>query len=281
MAVGASTAWSCAATRSGEVRTSCRICSISASSSSPSCRAIASPSKVVRVRTSARSASSMSSSGSATRRSSPMAVAARCAAEQAAVEARGRSDMTAEAGERLVTAMRGLSSRVAQVRPEDLGRPTPCTEWDVRALLEHVIGELLWTEPLLAGKTIADVGARLEGDHVGSDAAAACAAGVAVAADAVIGVTDWSAPVHVSYGDVPAASYVAEVATDVLVHTWDVARAVGADEELDDELVQLALERLAGQEDMLAASGLFATPVPVPGDAPAQTRLLAALGRTP
>jgi len=189
--------------------------------------------------------------------------------------------MTAEAGERLVRAMRGFSSRAQEVRSDDLGRATPCAEWDVSALVEHVIGELLWTSPLLAGRTIADVGSSLEGDHVGSDAVAGTAAAISAAQDAVVGVTDWSAPVHVSYGDVPAHSYVDEVATDVLVHTWDLARAVGADEHLDDELVQLALERVAGQAEMLAASGLFDAPVPVGDDAPAQTRLLAALGREP
>jgi uncharacterized protein (TIGR03086 family) len=177
--------------------------------------------------------------------------------------------------------MRGCSSRVAAVRPEDLTRSTPCSDWDVRALLEHVIGELLWTAPLLAGQTIADVGDRLEGDHVGSDAAAGWAAAVGVAQDAVVGVTDWSAPVHVSYGDIPGHEYIDQVATDVLVHTWDLARAVGADEQLDNELVQLALEGVRAQADLLAASGLFAAPVPVADDAPAQTRLLAALGRTP
>ena len=187
--------------------------------------------------------------------------------------------MTAEAGERLVTAMRGFTARVEQVRPEDLGAPTPCSDWDVRALLEHVIGELLWTAPLLAGKTIADVGDDLEGDHVGTDAAAGWASAVATAEDAVVGVTDWSAPVHVSYGDIPGHDYIDQVATDVLVHTWDLARAVGADEQLDNELVQLALEGVGAQADMLAASGLFGTPIPVAGDAPAQTRLLALLGR--
>ena len=188
--------------------------------------------------------------------------------------------MTAEAGERLVTAMRGFSARVEQVRPTDLGSPTPCADWDVRALVEHVVGELLWTSPLLAGQTIADVGDRLDGDHVGSDAAAGWAAAVAAAEDAVVGVTDWSAPVHVSYGDIPSHAYVDEVATDVLVHTWDLARAIGADEQLDDHLVQLALEKVTQQKDLLAASGLFGTPVPVPDDAPSQTQLLAMLGRS-
>ena len=179
-----------------------------------------------------------------------------------------------------MTALRGFATRAEQVVPEDVGRPTPCTDWDVRALLDHVAGELLWMSPMLAGKTIADVGNALDGDHLGSDVRAGWSAAMAAAQDAVVDVTDWSSAVHVSYGDVPAHAYVDEVATDVLVHTWDLARALGADEQLDGELVQLALERVDGQQDALAASGMFGSPVPVADDAPPQARLLAALGRT-
>jgi uncharacterized protein (TIGR03086 family) len=185
----------------------------------------------------------------------------------------------AAAGERLTRALRGFAARVEQVTPENVGGPTPCTDWDVRSLLDHVAGELLWMPPLLAGKTIGDVGDSLDGDHLGSDVRAGFAAATEAAQGAVVDVTDWSAAVHVSYGDVPAHAYVDEVATDVLVHTWDLARAVGADEHLDEELVQLALERVDGQQDALAASGMFGSPVPVAADAPPQVRLLAALGR--
>ena len=47
--------------------------------------------------------------------------------------------------------------------------PTPCTEWDVRALVNHVVGEDRWTRPLLQGMTIAEVGDRFDGDLLGDD----------------------------------------------------------------------------------------------------------------
>ncbi|GAB3848107.1 DinB family protein [Dactylosporangium cerinum] len=57
--------------------------------------------------------------------------------------------------------------------------PTPCAGWDVRALVQHVVEEDLWTVPLFAGRTVAEVGDVAAGDPL--DAAAA--AREAVAAD--------------------------------------------------------------------------------------------------
>src|SRR5689334_15822622 len=50
--------------------------------------------------------------------------------------------------------------------------PTPCSDWDVRTLVNHVVGELLWVPPLLEGRTIAEVGDRFDGDVLGDDPAA-------------------------------------------------------------------------------------------------------------
>ena len=61
---------------------------------------------------------------------------------------------------------------------------TPCAEWDVHQLVNHVVGEDRWTRPLVDGMTIADVGNSLDGDLLGDDpfAAARTAADEAVAA---------------------------------------------------------------------------------------------------
>ena len=182
------------------------------------------------------------------------------------------------AGERLAAAVAGFTARVGKVAPDDLSQPTPCTEWVVGQLVNHVVGELLWMPPMLEGRTIAEIGDRLDGDHIGSDAGAAWD-GAADAALRAVAATDPAQVVHLSYGDVPAAAYVGEVAIDVLIHTWDLARALGVDEQLDPQLVAAALARLEGHEDELAASGLFAPARPVAADADPQTRLLAAVGR--
>jgi uncharacterized protein (TIGR03086 family) len=68
---------------------------------------------------------------------------------------------------------------------------------------------------------------------------------------------------------------------DVLVHTWDLARATGADEALDADEVHRLLERTEPIADTLSESGHFGERVAVPDDADEQTRLLALTGRDP
>ena len=51
-----------------------------------------------------------------------------------------------------------FDSRMAEVGADDMGNPTPCTEWSVRDLINHLVNEDRWVAPLLAGKTIAEVG---------------------------------------------------------------------------------------------------------------------------
>lgn len=157
--------------------------------------------------------------------------------------------------------------------------PTPCTEWDVRALVNHVTVEQLWAVPLLAGSTIAEVGDRFDGDQLGDDPVAAWDR------DATAALATFGAPgaldrvVHLSYGDSPAAAYAEEMLSDLLIHGWDLSRGIGADDTLDAELVQHVYDLTAPRVDELQASGLFAPPVPVPDDADLQTRLLALVGR--
>jgi uncharacterized protein (TIGR03086 family) len=68
---------------------------------------------------------------------------------------------------------------------------------------------------------------------------------------------------------------------DVVVHTWDLARAAGLDEKLDPDEVHGMLEGMLPMDDMLRQSGQFGPRVEVPDDADEQTRLIAFTGRQP
>lgn len=169
-----------------------------------------------------------------------------------------------------------FSTRVAAVT--DWSAPTPDTDWDTADLVRHVIVEQQWVPPLLGGLTLADAQTRIR--PLDADLATLWQrySGLAIAAwDAV----PPAAPVHLSYATVTVDHYLREQVSDVTVHAWDLARAVGADEHLDPGLVAAVWEVLDDQRDLLGASGLFASPVPIQGDAPLQDRLLALTGRDP
>ena len=68
---------------------------------------------------------------------------------------------------------------------------------------------------------------------------------------------------------------------DVVIHTWDLARAVGAPEQLDADLCVIALNAARAMMGASDRSGLFAPPVPIGSDASTQERLLAVRGRDP
>lgn len=154
--------------------------------------------------------------------------------------------------------------------------PTPDHDWDVRALVSHVIEEQQWVPLLLAGRTVGEARSRLE--PLGDDLVAEWHR-YSTAATRAWASVEPTAKVNLSYDTVPASAYLREQASDVIVHTWDLSRAIGASELLDEALVAAAWTVFEPQKDTLEASGLFASPVPIAADASLQSRLLALTGR--
>lgn len=167
-----------------------------------------------------------------------------------------------------------FAARLANVT--DWEGETPDTEWNTRQLVTHVIDEQRWVPLLLAGHSVADAESRLE--PIGDDLVAAWAHFSTGALDAWAAV-DLDAPVQLSYDTVPARAYLSEQVSDVTIHSWDIARATNSAETLDDDLVAAVWTIFEPQRDTLELSGLFASPVPIPDDAPLLLRLLALTGR--
>jgi uncharacterized protein (TIGR03086 family) len=187
-----------------------------------------------------------------------------------------------EALDRAVTATAGV---VKSVGPGQLTAPTPCTEWTVRALLNHLIGTL-W----LAGALLSDApprhpmapGGLPAADLVGDDPAAAYAEAAAAALAAARAGDALTRDHPTPLGDMPGPLLAGFAALDIAVHGWDLATATAGYLHLGDDLAThlhaFAEQTLADQASRAARIG---PPVPADPRAPATDRLVAYLGRHP
>jgi uncharacterized protein (TIGR03086 family) len=190
-----------------------------------------------------------------------------------------RSGTTDHPGQLYARAMESAQRSIGGIRDEQWTAPTPCSEWSVRDIVNHLVGENLWAAELFRGKTIAEVGSRLDGDLVGADPIGAYARSVASAKAAVEAPGAMETTCHLSYGDETGAEYARQLFMDTLIHGWDIRRATGQDTRLDPDLVAACLpiaERLTAR---WRSAGIFGEGLEIAPDADPQTRLLALAGR--
>jgi uncharacterized protein (TIGR03086 family) len=168
-------------------------------------------------------------------------------------------------------ARQGFTKVVESVDPARWDAPSPCPDWDARGVVEHVIGfhDTLLLKPL-----------GVKADRPRDDTVARWKATDAALKEALrddVLDTDVEGPM----GSTTPRSLLPALTGDVLMHSWDLARAVGIDVELDPQLSAAALEMGQKNSDRLQASGMFGAPVPVPDDAPVADRMLGVFGRDP
>lgn len=175
---------------------------------------------------------------------------------------------------------------VAGIKPDQLGSPTPCSEWDVRSLLAHMIGQHYGFAAAARGE---------EGDRsvwdprpIGDDPAAQYATAVHEVATAfreegLLGRRFLLPEIHETVR-FPAPTAIGFHLLDYVVHGWDVARSLGAVARFDDDLVAAALavaEQIPQGESRLEPGAQFRPVVPVLDDASPMDRLIAMTGRSP
>ena len=163
---------------------------------------------------------------------------------------------------------------MASVTIGQLDGPTPCADWDVQQLIDHMVGGTDYllaalageAPPALAGRTVEDYTRGLEQLSSGLRAP---------------GSLDRMCMSPLGF-EWPVAQAVAGTFMDALIHTWDLATATGQDASLDPELVDACVEMfLPDMPQRGRATGLVGPAVVVPDDASAQNQLLAAMGRRP
>jgi uncharacterized protein (TIGR03086 family) len=170
---------------------------------------------------------------------------------------------------------------VGGVSAGQLADPTPCTDWDVRALLNHII---LWTaysaEQRAYGGSVAE-------DLMSKDFAAEPGFADDYAAQVGKAVAAWSDPaawereLDVMGSATPAADIAGLLIAETALHGWDLAVATGQEYHCDDATAAVVLGVVEAQAELFRQYQGFADPVPVSGDAPAFDRALALSGRTP
>jgi uncharacterized protein (TIGR03086 family) len=170
---------------------------------------------------------------------------------------------------------------VAGIDAAAYAQPTPCADWDVQALLNHLVAGNWWAARLARGETIEAVGDAYDGDVLTPSALGAYDESALAAASAFEAPGALDAPCAVSYGPVPGSVYAGHRFLDVAVHGWDLAVATGQPSPLEPALVDACWQVLEPQLDLLHASGMFGTEQPAPPGADATERLLRTLGRTP
>ena len=170
--------------------------------------------------------------------------------------------------------------RVRQILPDWWGASTPCEEWDVYELVNHVVVESLWTPILLAGHHPDTVGG-LDGDVIEGDPVDAWEQARAEAIDAVL-ESDPDAEVYLGQETISAARFVRQKTLDLAVHAWDLGRAIAGDEQLDPELVEAIGDLIEGNASHFAAgSEFFEASLPPDPDDDRWHRVLRILGRDP
>ena len=160
------------------------------------------------------------------------------------------------------------------IRPDQLTSPTPCTEWTVQDLLDHIVGG--------TGYLAAALGAEPTEPPTGATAAD-LAAGVAAClerlADPAALEHRSPSPLGFEWSGLEAT---AGTSMDVLVHTWDLASATGQDTALDSAVVDACVAMfLPAMPEGGRAAGIIGPAIEVADDASPQDRLLGSLGRQP
>jgi uncharacterized protein (TIGR03086 family) len=164
---------------------------------------------------------------------------------------------------------------------DDWSKPTPCTDWDVRTLVNHVVSEDRWTRPLVEGRTIAEVGNAFDGDQLGENPKGSATAAADEALTAVAERLPAGGKVHLSYGEEDIEEYIRQMVADHLIHGWDLAVAIGQNRNLDPDLVEEVAEWFRNREEMYRSGGAIAArPESAAGGNP-QADLLIAFGRNP
>ncbi len=169
---------------------------------------------------------------------------------------------------------------VSGIKETSWENETPCSDWNVRDVVNHIVYENVWMVALFNGRTIEEVGDEFEGDLVGSDPAGVYIE-TAKKVQAILAQPDaMSRECQISSGPITGAEYSKQLFLDTLIHGWDIAIGSKQDAALDEFLVQMCIPMAQAVADNKDYRAVFSAPARNPGNDNPQAHLLGLLGRT-
>ncbi|MFC0007366.1 TIGR03086 family metal-binding protein [Micromonospora siamensis] len=184
------------------------------------------------------------------------------------------------------TAVRATMALVDRVRPEDLGRPTPCAGWDLAALLAHMTAQHRGFAASAAGRgtSLDEWQTRPLGDDPATEYADAAEQVIAAFAAPDVPERTFALPEFGAEVRVPGLRAVSFHFIDYVVYGWDVARSLDLPFTLPAQLLHAAVpvaEAIPDGSGRLAPGAAFAPRLPAPDEPDPLARILALVGRPP
>ena len=170
---------------------------------------------------------------------------------------------------------------LANVKPDEFDKPTPCTNWKVRDLINHFVGGSYWFASSAAAGVSPDMGDETP-DFTGGDVVATYDAGIAQALEAFGDPGTAGRIIKLPFGEMPGSAFMGLAMTDTFQHGWDLARATDQKPDFDQTFAEqlLAGARKAINPAFRSPEGhVFGPEQPIADTAPAADRLAAFLGR--
>lgn len=180
--------------------------------------------------------------------------------------------MSQEIIDRASNLLAAFDARIQAAPADSWGNQSPCAEWKARDIVVHVGNNIFGLAAGLTGGEPRQIGPDDDIVATWNDARDGFLA--------ALNTADLSTNVPGPMGPMPAADVIGRfVSMDILVHTWDLARAVGGDETLDADAVARSYSGLKPMDAMIRQPGVFGAKVEAPADADTQAEFLAFLGR--
>jgi uncharacterized protein (TIGR03086 family) len=189
-----------------------------------------------------------------------------------------------ETYEALAAAVTTAEDIVRELPSDCLDAPTPCSEWNVRGVVNHVLGTLWLADGMFADRLprhAIQPGGLPDTDLAGDDPAGAYKEAAAAALESARIAGTLERVHHTPIGEMPGPALAGFTTLDLVVHGWDVARAAGIPVTIPDDLLAyvFAFAQQAVNDSIRGA--LVGPAVAVPESAPMLDRLIGHMGRTP